>query len=329
MARRVALALVAAALVPAAAQARARFDTTTFALIPKPGFPAMAYVSPGGRVYEGTYTNPAGDTMPSRVLEYAGDGALLRSWVIRGQNLSGDHGVQVGTMDRRRRLMLLDKAPPRVVRLDRNTGSQTVYASFPAGAVPNYAAWGPDAALYVTDYENATIWRVPPGGGKPSVWIKDAALDGGPFGLTAIRLGADRRTFYVAMQSQAGLGAGVPTNGRIVKIPIGADSKPGVIKQLWESRPFDGPDGFAIAKSGRIYVSLLLANAVAVVNPDGSEQTRASSPLFDNPSSVAFLGTRMMIANQSYVQGSAAHMAILDTEAGEPGLPEFIPKRAR
>jgi sugar lactone lactonase YvrE len=288
----------------------------------------MAYVGPNHRVYEGTYTNPSGDTMPSRVLEYSGDGALLRSWTIRGQDLSGDHGVQVGTMDRKRRLMLLDKAPPRVIRLNRNSGRQTVYASFPDGAVPNYAAWGPDASLYVTDYEGATIWRVPPGGGKPEVWIKDAALDGGPFGLTGIRLAADRRTFVVAMQSQAG-GGGVPTNGRIITIPIKADGKPGSIKQIWESGPAEGPDGFAIAKSGRIYISLLVANALAVVNPDGSEQARTSSPLFDNPSSVAFLGTRLMVANQSFIAGDATKQAILDVEAGERGLREYIPKRAR
>ena len=50
------------------------------ALIPSPGFPARAYVAPNGRIYEGSYDNPAGDSVPSRVLEYTGHGALLRSW---------------------------------------------------------------------------------------------------------------------------------------------------------------------------------------------------------------------------------------------------------
>ncbi|MEA2123304.1 MAG: hypothetical protein QOI80_86 [Solirubrobacteraceae bacterium] len=329
MAKRLALALAVLAALPAGAQARARFDTSVFALIPRPGFPAMAYVGPNHRVYEGTYDNPAGDTMPSRVFEYSAGGALLRSWVIRGQDLSGAHGVQVGTMDPKRRLMLLDKSPPRVIRLERNSGRQKVYATFPAGAVPNYAAWGTDRALYVTDYEGATIWRVPPGGGKAEVWLKDAALDGGPFGLTGIRLAKDRHTFVVAMQSQAGLGGGNPTAGRIVTIPILETGKPGPITPLWESSPFDGPDGFGIARSGTIYIALLLANKIAVVNPDGTVMARASSPRFDSPSSVSFLGTRLMVANQSYVMGSAANQAILDVEAGEPGLREFIPKRRK
>ena len=127
----------------------------------------------------------------------------------------------------------------------------------------------------MTDYEGATIWRVPPKGGTPERWLKDPALDGGPFGLTGIRLAADRKTFVVAMQSQAGLGAGVPSNGRIVKIPILADGKPGPIAPFWESRPLDGPDGFGIAQSGAIYISLLLANQIAVVGADGTETGRA------------------------------------------------------
>jgi sugar lactone lactonase YvrE len=327
--RALAAALLALAVLPAAASARDRFATSVFALTPRPGFPAMAYVGPDGRVYEGTYTNPTGDKVPSRVFEYSGAGTLLRSWTIRGQNLSGDHGVQVGTMGPSGRLLLLDKSPPRVIRLDRRTGAQKDYARFPDGAVPNYSAWGPDGSLYVTDYEGATIWRVPPRGGTPTVWLKDPGLDGGPFGLTGIRLAADRHTLVVAMQSQAGLGAGIPTNGRIVTIPILAGGKPGPITQLWESRPLDGPDGFGIAKSGAIYIALLLSDQLAVVGPDGKETARARSPLFDSPSSVSFLGTRLMVANQSFVTGTAANQAILDVEAGEPGLPEFIPPKPK
>src|SRR5205823_1440757 len=89
--RAAALALAALALAPAGAAARARWDTRLFALTPRPGFPAMAYAAPNGRVYEGTYDNPSGDTMPSRVLEYDADGTQMRSWTIAGQDLSSAH----------------------------------------------------------------------------------------------------------------------------------------------------------------------------------------------------------------------------------------------
>jgi hypothetical protein len=71
-----------------------------------------------------------------------------------------------------------------------------------------------------------------------------------------------------------------------------------------------------------------------VIGPDGSERERFpagpdgpnGSPVpFDAPSSVRFLGTRLIVANQSYFTGDATHQAILDVEAGEKGLPEYIP----
>jgi sugar lactone lactonase YvrE len=333
------LVLVAALLAfPGVAGARDKWDTQVLALVPKPGFPAHAYVHPGGRIYAGTYDNPSGDTVPSRVFEYDDAGTLLRSWTVRGQDLSGPHGVQAATSDARGRLVLLDKSPPRALLLSRRTRRQIAYAAFPAGAIPNYAAWGPDGSLYVTDYGQPILWRVPPGGGDPEPWLTDPRLEGDEFGATGLALAADRATLLVAMQSEAGGAAGNPSTGRIWKVPIAAGGKPGPMEQLWESRPVDGPDGFAIARSGAVYVTLLASNQIAMIGADGTEQDRfpqepgtgenGSSVPFDSPSSARFLGTRLIVAQQSYFSGDPAHQAILDVEAGEPGLPELIPRNA-
>jgi len=328
-------ALAALMLLPAAAPARDRWDTQVLALVPTPGFPAHAYVHPNGRVYEGTYTNPNGDTVPSRVFEYEGDGTLVRSWTVRGQRLDQPHGVQVATSDGSGRLVLLDKSPPRALLLDPRTGEQTEYASFPEGSIPNYAAWGPDSSLYVTDYAQAVLWRIPPGGGTPEQWLADPRFDGGEFGTTGLELGADRRTLLVAVQSQAGGAGGNPATGRLFQLPIQPDGKPGEMTELWESRPADGPDGFGIAQSGTIYMTLLATNQIAVIDPQGTETERfpsapgeggnGSAVPFDGPSNASFLGTRIMVANQSYFGGDRTHHAILDVETGEPGLPELIP----
>jgi hypothetical protein len=339
--RRAALALlVVSLLVPATALARERFDTRVLALVQKPGFPAHAYVHPNGRIYEGTYDNPSGDTVPSRVFEYDGiDGTLLRSWTVEGQDLSQPHGVQAATSDARGRIVLLDKSPPRIVLLDRSTGAQTLYATFPAGSIPNYAAWGTDGSLYVTDYGKPILWRVPPGGGAPpEPWLQDDRLDGGDFGVTGIMLGGDQRTLFVAIQSEAGGAGGNPSTGRIFRLPIQGDGKPGTMTQFWESRPVDGPDGFAIARSGAIYVALLASNQIGVIGADGVERERfpaaagsgenGSSVPFDSPSSAHFLGTRLIVAQQSFFMGDPTHWAIMDVEAGEEGLPELIPANA-
>jgi hypothetical protein len=331
--------LALAAFAPTAGgAARVRFDTDVLALIPSPGFPARAYVAPNHRVYEGTYTNPSGDAVPSRVLEYSRGGTLLRSWTIAGQDLAAEHGIQVATSDTRGRLVLLDKAPARVLLLNPRTGGQRTYATFPAEALPNYASWGPHGELYVTDYTHATMWRVPAGGGQAAAWLEDPRLNGLEFGTTGIVLTADRGHLLVAQQSSAGLGDGNPATGKLYEVEIGADGGPGAIRTLWESAPLDAPDGFAVDAEGRIYISLLLANQIVVIGPDGSEIERfpdglaggdnGSAVPFDNPSSAIFLGRRLIVANQSFLAADPAHQAILDVWIGVRGAPELIPGKA-
>ena len=353
----IALALLASLLAaaPTAGAQRARFDTRVLAKVPRPGFPAMAYVHPNGRVYVGTYVNPAGDSSRSRVLEYEPSGTLLRSWTVQGQDLSKDHGVQVATSDSKGRLVLLDRTPARALLLDRATGKFVQYATFPnltpclplqqpsgcsqtledRDPMANYGVWGPDGSLYVSDYLQAVVWRVPPGGGEAGVWLSDRRLDGGEFGTTGLALGADRRTLLIGQGSSAGLGEPNPTTGKIYATEIQPDGSAGAMRLLWESGPADLPDGFTIARSGKLYVPLAgAANQIAVVAPDGTELERFpssagdgnnGSPVpFDTPSSARFLGTRLIVANQSFT-GNRDNQAVLDVETGEAGLPELIP----
>ena len=351
--------LLACMVLPAqAAKDRARWDTRVLALVGKPGFPARAYVAPNDRIYEGTYANPLGGNQPSRVREYTGKGALLRGWTVPGQDLSGGQGVQVATSDARGRLVLLDRAPARVLLLNTRRNRFRTYATFPdlppcglgstgpdcsptigdEPPVPNYAAWGRCGALYVTDYLQAVIWRVPPGGGKAKVWLADPKLDGSEFGTTGIVLEPNHRSLLVMQQSSAGGADGNPTTGKLYEVRIRSHHRPGELHRIWQSQPVEGPDGFWVARSGRIYVALVGSNQIAVIGPDGSDVERFpetapsgenGSPVpFDAPSSVMFKGTRLIVANQAFVGGDPAHQAILDVEAGERGMPEFIPRRA-
>jgi len=49
---------------------------------------------------------------------------------------------------------------------------------------------------------------------------------------------------------------------------------------------------------------------------------------FDSPSGVAFLGTRLLIANQSYFAGTAANQVLLALATGEAGAPVYVPANA-
>lgn len=347
------LAAVAVATIPAYADAadRERWDTQVFAHIGKPGYPALPHVL-GDRVYEGTYTNPQGDSSPSLVREYTAGGTLLRSWEIDGQDLAAEHGIQVTAHTAGGLLVLNDRTPARTLLLDRATGAQTSYATYadlatcpPIGAaqdcsrtlgdhppMPNVSAWGPDGSLYTTDFQQGVIWRVPPGGGAAEVWSSDPVLAGETFGTAGIALAPERDALLVAQATTNGDGPGI---GGVYRIPLHADGSAGSPEKLWTSGPGDLPDGLAVTESGRIYVTLVgLAAQVVVLEPDGAEVERFpevpvtgdnGSPIpFDSPSGATFLGSRLLIANQSFL-GDTGHQAILDVETGEPGLEPFVP----
>jgi sugar lactone lactonase YvrE len=348
------IAAVLAALAPPA-QARDKFDIRVLAHVPPPGYPALSLVAPDRTIYVGTFTDAAGNnTAPSKVFAFLPGGQLKKEYTIVGQTPGAVHGVQVAAIDAKGRLYLLDQHPSRVVRLDPATGKQTTYATFKdvppclPGASgecsattmdnepePDYAAWGTDGSLYVTDYLQGLIWRVPPNGGPAKVWLTDPLLDGSQFGPAGIVLMPDRKTLMVSTSAGPVVG-GDPTTGKLYTLPIKPDGSPGALKQLWESGPREAPDGFALAASGNIYLALVGpgANQIVEISPKGQEIARApSDPTansqmevpFDEPSSVQFDGTRMIVTNDAFFSGDQSHMVIFDVFAGEPGEPVFVP----
>ena len=272
-----------------------------------------------------------------------------------GQVAAKDPGVQVANQDARGRLVLLETSTSSVLTLDTRTGKFTRQAVLPdlptckkakgkpcspnasdAPAVPNYATWGPDGALYVTDYGQAVIWRIPAGGGTPTIWFSSTALDYIEFGTTGIAYDAPRRSFLIAQQTTGDLLSG-GLAGRLYRLPVKADGKPGALATIWKAKGIELPDGFGVARSGRIYLANLLSNQLVVLTPLGKEIERfpksksgknGSNVPFDGPSNATFAGTRVLVANQSPVAGDKSHHVILDVEVGEPGAAPFIPKKS-
>ena len=352
----VALASLAALVAASPAGAREKWDTRVLAQIPPPGFAADSLISPDGRIYTGTYENPAGDTLPSRVLEFGPDGALGRSWVVPGQDLSKAHGVQVAARYPDGRLILLDHNPPRALILDPHSGSDlrpfATFADLPSCGTPpcsktlvdnppqpDYAAWGPDGSLYVTDYVQGVIWKVGPQGGAAKLWLADTALDGNQFGPSGIVLLPDHKTLLISQASSESMVNGNPTTGRLYKVAIQPDGSPGPLQQIWESGPAEAPDGFAVAQSGNVYMALVGpgTNQIVEISPTGQELARFPSDKsgnngtavpFDEPSSVRFDGTSLIVTNLAYASGNTAHQVLFDIEAGEPGAQIFVPPAA-
>lgn len=352
-----ALALVAPTAPAGAAPAREKWDTRVFAHVQSPGYPAYAFVHRNGRVYAGTYTNPQGDSQRSRVFEWSRGGTLLRSWTVPGQHLSQDHGVQVANADAHGRLVLLEKSTSSVMTLNIRTGHFRTWATLPDlptcapgttgpgcspnaadyPAIPNYATWGPGGALYVSDYGQAVIWKIPRGSVRPRVWFASAQLDGSEFGTAGLVYRPGRRDLLISQQSTATDGT-VPTDGKLYRLPIRSSGRPGRLSTLWTSSPGDLPDGFGIARSGHVYVANAgLSNQLVELGPGGREIARfpqvpgtgenGSAIPFDTPSSATFLGSRVLVANQSFF-GDTSHHAVLDVEVGERGRAPYLPRSA-
>ena len=335
------------------ALARTPLDIELFARIGPPGQPEPVAIGPDGRVYVGTNQLGHGDAdAPSKIFAFSPGGELVREYELEGQPLDQDHGIQGLIFDRDGLLYVLDRsADPRVVVLNPATGKQWRYASFrdvppctdgpdgncsatvldgPAG--PDYGTFSPSGDLYVTDIDQALIWRVPRGGGDAQVWLTDPRLES-LFGPNGIQFMADDRTLLFA-NTASNPEAGDPSTGRLYTVPVQPDGGPGELTQVWESLPFDGPDGIAIARSGNVYVALAGANQVVLLSPQFVELARtppnpaanlAEEVPLDGPASLAFLDDRLLVSNHSPIRGDPSSWAILDVYAGEPGLPLHYP----
>jgi sugar lactone lactonase YvrE len=352
------VAAVCACAAPAAqAAGRAKGDVKLFASVPSPGAPEPVVIAPDGTVYTATLNAESGDTKaPSKVFAFTPEGKLKRTYDIKGQDLSAQHGVTGLAMDAAGYLYVGSLAPPEVYRLDPRTGRQTVYGTYrdvPTCSAtvtsdcsksaqdmkpwPDYIVLAPDGSLYETDSLQALIWKVPPGGGKGQVWMTDDRLQSliGPpaFGPSAMKLSPDHKTLYFTT-IEGPTGDGDPSAGRIWTLPIQPDGKPGTLKQFYVAQSADAPGGIGFAKSGDLYVSLSGSNAIAQVGPDGKEKARFPDPVtnmtfkppLDSPLDVAFRGDSLLVANSAYLSNSASSFALLDVFVGEQGYDPLRPR---
>jgi len=284
-----------------------------FATVPAvPGFPEGIAVR-DNRVY---VTGPAsfGIFTPSAVWAYnLQTGALVHTFPITLQDPSPAvmKGLSPGNFGPDGRLYCPEPFMGVVIRLNLNAANtQSVYAGpFPAPGGPgtsllNELVFDDDGFLYVTDSFQATIFRVPPGGGAPVVWFTDPRLAGDPFvpfGVNGIRIDKENKGLYVSVTAENGTLNGVIYRLRLKNHPTAADM------QEFHRYPFPdpapgalpGPDGIAFGRSGKLYVALAGTSQISVLRPDGTEEARYSGPAANpsgspnpmpwvNPANIAF-----------------------------------------
>jgi sugar lactone lactonase YvrE len=176
--------------------------------------------------------------------------------------------------------------------------------------------------LLMTD-DKPRLWRVTPDG-TPSIWFTDPRLTGyfgfagGPLGG---RIDPSGKWFYFTITVSPALDA-VVYRLRLVEHPGAADLEVVHRFPVVQGQPLPQATGIAFAESGNLYVSLIGPNQVAVLDPAGNEIRRISSPLFDSPWGLAFVGRSLLVTNADIQPvESPSSWNVLKVYVGEKGLP--------
>ncbi len=309
-----------------------------FAKVPAPGHADTSVLLPDGSVLVSTNRAAMGTVGPSKLFRYSARGALVRTYSIRGQDLAHDHGTMSMALDAKGRVYVADYAPPRVLRIDLKSGAQSTYATvpdlplssdngIPTGPRPDAQPWPDGLAfmkggqLLVTDLGQGTVFIVANGGGPAKVWLQGPELRStfGPNQAVMTPAG-DLLLDVTASTMPTTVGSGV-----LYRIRLDARGRPGLPVKVYATRPGEGPDGFALGVSGKVYVPMLVTNRIAVANPDGTEAASITDSTFDSPSSVTFLGTDILVTNLTYFTGDASHDLVLRLPVGDRGVAALRP----
>jgi sugar lactone lactonase YvrE len=204
---------------------------------------------------------------------------------------------------------------------------------------PINLAFDPDGSLYVGGLTQALIWRVPPGGGTAEVRYTASDMDS-LFGPNSVRFLDHGRTLLIAESARDLQDPDELANarGRLYTLEVQHDGRPGERRLFWEGGPGETPDGFAISRSGTIYVALAVASTLLVLSRDGREITRLPTTSQDNDEpevpfdllgGVAFYNDQLLITNQVFLGGPAAHQVIFSLTVHEYGKRLFPPRIRR
>lgn len=345
-------ATVAATLLltgPATAREEVFGDVRVLATVPaSPGSPEGVAVL-GDRVY---VSGPAktGTILggPSKVLAFARDtGALLQTYPTVGENDLAEHANSCIAFDGNDDLFVLNSQLG-MYRLDVTSGAQAPYSTpfpdLPACSVlvrtscsptpldlpplPNDLAFDANGDAYVTDSMQATIWRVPAGGGAPQIWFQDARFASPYIGVNGVRVGPAGDELFITVTTD------LLARGFVYRLPLVPAPKAADLKVFHAFAPGDAPDGIAFGATGKLYVTLALptSSGLVVLRTDGSEEARLSNALlsptvpYDSPANLAFDGSgAAFVTNHAFATNLPSHFTVLRVFLGDAGLPLYQP----
>ena len=318
-------------------------DARILAQVPPPGFPEGIAVWANKVYVAGPATFGTAGQGPSKVFAFnASTGALARSWTTEGENLAAEHANSGVAVDRRGRVYVLNIQIGmfRITQSGRQEQYSTPFpdippcATVPAGTpcsptpfaappLPNDVVFDRLGNAYVTDSLQATVWRVPPGGGEPQIWFQDVRLASGFVGVNGIRIDPAHTTVYLTVS------ADLEGRALVYRLPLEPAPSAADLEVFHEYTGGDFPDGMAFGEAGLLYVAIAtpFASGVSVLDQNGVEVLRlanTTSPVFpyDSPANIAFDGKgSMLVTNHAFVTGvtDPSQFTVLDVFVDDRG----------
>jgi hypothetical protein len=106
----------------------------------------------------------------------------------------------------------------------------------------------------------ATIWRIPPGGGNPQIWFQDSRFASPYIGVNGLRLNpkATRVFLTVSLDLQG--------RASVYSLPLVAKPAPSQMTLFHAFGAGELPDGIAFGKKGDLYVAIASPLAAGVLD---------------------------------------------------------------
>lgn len=315
-------------------------DTTVFASVPAPGHPFGVAVD-NSRIYISTsagdfFTDPAtGGHLNSdgeRVFAYDKGGNLVSTTTIATMPNSnmGLFGLALDGNPTPEHQLYVADMNGRILRvaLGQPGSAPQLFAQAPLAGGWMVTMWNdlvfdPAGNLFMTD-DKPRLWRVTPDG-HASIWFTDARL-AGLFGFAGGPLGgridpSGKFLYFTITVSAAFPGEAVVYRLPLVDHPSASDLQLVHRFPVVAGEPLPQATGLAFAESGNVYVALIGTNQIAVLDPAGNEIRRISSPLFDSPWGLAFMGQSVLVTNADIQPvASPDRWKVLKVFVGESGL---------
>ncbi|WP_143177504.1 hypothetical protein [Cystobacter ferrugineus] len=134
--------------------------------------------------------------------------------------------------------------PSALLAFDRASGASRGRWELPGGGYCNDLVRDAAGRLYVTDTPNPRILRFDPKTSRFEEWVRHPLLGGAPANGNGVALEPDGRALYLNTFA----------DGRLIRVPIQADGRPGSPEVLVLPRPLVGADALRSIGPGRLLV---------------------------------------------------------------------------